>query len=691
VRINDAIYLLRRTVRAGPRRVGTRLQYELRGRLDRWAAPRRAHALTAERVLNEVKAADLSELWSRLAAEPFPALTDRVQLADYEQYCPGDARRIMDAAELALAHRVSLLGSGPIELGKTIDWHKDYKVGSRWNPAYARTMQYDDRDQPSDVKVPWELSRLQWLIPAGQAYVLTGEERYALGVRNVLEQWMRENPYCWGINWRIAMEPAMRIFVFTWLFRVFGRSEAWSDVRFRERFLCSLFLHADYVHRYIEHSDVNGNHCTADAAALVWAGLFFTQGEQPNQWLQHGLTVLYDELPRQVPADGVDFEASVPYHRLVLELFLAPACYLQAKGASVPDFYRERLVDMARFTAAYCRPNGTVPLVGDADDARVLPFGGQALNDHRYLCGLVGCLWRSSDLLEAFAGPLDEIFWTVGPRGTETLQRLGGRHVPAVSTAFRDSGFHVMRGDTDHVFIDCGPVGMGGRGGHGHNDCLSFEAMIDGVHLISDCGAYVYTASAAERNAFRSTAYHNTPRIDNQEVNRLVAPHYLWVLHNDAVPDVRRWDATGDASVLVGAHSGYRRLSPPVTPVRTFILDNRAHILIVRDEFEGEDAHDVEVPLHLAPGVAVVKTQTGQLQLQAGEKLFELRWSEVQQWNLVVGEGRVSPSYGVTTRVVRLSFTAKRLTPLTVVLAPWTTRDLPSRVAELVRTPRIAA
>lgn len=684
MRINDAIYLLRRAVRAGPRRVGTRLQYELRGQLDRWAAPRRAHAFTAERVLNEVKAADLSELWSRLAAEPFPALTDRVQLADYEQYCPGDARRIMDAAELALAHRVSLLGSGSIELGKTIDWHKDYKVGSRWNPAYARTMEYNDRDQPSDVKVPWEISRMQWLMPAGQAYLLTGDERYAREVRGVLEQWMDENPYCWGINWRIAMEPAMRIFVWTWFFRVFARSDAWSDPRFRQRFLRDLFLHGEYVHRYIEHSEVNGNHCTADAASLVWLGLFFGSGDQPLNWLEHGLTVLYEELPRQVPPDGVDFEASVPYHRLVLELFLLPALYLQQRGVSVPGFYRDRVVQMARFVAAYCRLDGSVPLFGDADDARTLPLGGQALNDHRYLCGLVGDLWDVGELREAFCGPAAEIFWLMGPEAVEELQATHVGHVPSASAGFTDGGFFVLRSERDHVFADCGPVGMDGRGGHGHNDCLSFEAVLDGVHLVSDCGAYVYTASGKERNAFRSTAYHNTARIDGEEVNRFVAPHYLWVLHNDAVPDVRQWKPGKDVDVLVGAHSGYQRLAAPVVPVRTFVLDKAQHLLVVRDDFEGASDHRAEVPLHLAPGVEVTDVQPGRLQLRAGGEVFALQWFDPEHWKLEVGSGRVSTGYGVARPVARLAFRASPLSTLTIVIAPERARWVSGRVAELL-------
>jgi uncharacterized heparinase superfamily protein len=640
--------------------------------------------LTAASLLKALEADDFSRLWRRLASRPFPAITDPVELAEYETHCAGDGRRILDAADEALLHRVTLLGSGPIELGKSIDWHKDYKVGRRWTPQYSRSMSYYDHDQPSDVKIPWELSRLQWLVPVGQAYLLTGDERYAREVRAVLEQWMDENPYCWGINWRIAMEPAMRIFIWTWFFHVFGASEAWSDRTFRESFVRMVFLHGDYVHRYLEHSDVNGNHCVADAAALVWVGLFFGSGRLPGTWLDRGLAILHEELPRQVTPDGVDFEGSVPYHRLVLELFLMPALYLEQCGLSIPDFYRERVASMARFVSAYSRCDGSVPLLGDADDGRVLPLGGQPLNDHRYLCGLIGQAWDVPELKQAFGGQASEIFWLLGPaavRELEATPRAGGSDS---SIAFTYAGHFVMRGERDHVFIDCGPVGMRGRGGHGHNDCLSFEAVLDGVHLVTDCGSFVYTASAAERNAFRSTAYHNTPRVDGEEINRFVSPRYLWSLHNDAIPHIRRWVVGRDADVLVAAHSGFQRLARPVAPVRTFVLDKNNHKLVVRDDFEGGDAHAAEVPLHLAPGVEVVGAGRGQAQLRAGSELFALEWLEAEHWALRVGRGRFSPSYGVYVPIVRLAFRANSLSTLTLLIGRPQTADLHFRVSQLL-------
>jgi hypothetical protein len=353
------------------------------------------------------------------------------------------------------------------------------------------------------------------------------------------------------------MEVALRILSWSWLFPAFHASRAWSDVAFRERFLCALYLHGDFTERHIERSDVNGNHFTADAAGMVFAGLFFGRGSDAARWHACGWSHLCDELPRQVFPDGVDFEASVGYHRLVAELFLLPALYRRACGLEVPDGYAQRLQAMARFTAAYSRPDGGSPLWGDADDARALPLGRQALTDHRYLVGLAGAAFDVAELRDASGGPRGEAFWLLGPVAAASLPASDTPPRPPGSSAFADGGFYVMRNATDHVFVDCGPVGLAGRGGHGHNDCLAFEAALDGVLLVSDCGLFVYSASFAERNNFRSTAYHNTPSIDGQEINR-IDPKLLWMLANDAEPRVLSFERGRERGPLHGLPHGVR-------------------------------------------------------------------------------------------------------------------------------------
>jgi hypothetical protein len=416
---------------------------------------------------------------------------------------------------------------------------------------------------------------------------------------------------------------------------------------------------------------------------MVFAGLFFGGSGEPSRWAERGWKLLCEELPRQVFADGVDFEASIPYHRLVLELFFLPALYRQRRGLDVPPWYRQRVIAMAQFTAAYCRDDGSVPLVGDADDARALPFGGQDINDHRYLLGLVAAAWDVPELKAWFSGPTAEVAWLLGAEACSQLNEVSRPIAsPRRSQAFAEGGFFVMRNGRDHVLIDCGPVGLAGRGGHGHNDCLSFEASLLGQKLVTDCGSYVYTASYHERNLFRSTSCHNTPQVAGHEINRFISPNHLWTVQYDAVPELRRWETSGRRDVLVGSHSGYLRLRPAVRPVRTIVLDHHDHGLVVRDRFESHEPSGVQliVPLHLAEGVTTEQVDERSIALCSAQQRFLLTWHG-EGWKLAIQPARVSPSYGVVRPIQRLAWSFQGAPPveLCVVLLPLGVADDPLR------------
>jgi hypothetical protein len=404
-----------RILRTPSRLIAQRMLAKWNAETDRYQARRRARRFECDSLLAATEAPGLDVLWNRLAQRLHAVPVRSISEADYDWLCPGDSRRIFRDAENAIGHRVDLFGMGLVELGTPIDWHTDFKTG-RWPVIYVRDIDCTNPGSPSDVKVPWEVSRLQWLIPIGQAYLLRGDERYAAAARDVLDDWMASNPYAHSVNWACTIEVAMRIISWTWFFHVFCRTEAWADHGFRARFMRTLFLHGEFTERHIERSDINGNHFTAEAAALVFAGLFFGKGAVPSRWGENGWRMLCDKLPRQALSDAVNFEASIAYDRLVPELFFLAARYREACGLAVADEYRQRVTDMARFALAYTPCDGGTPLPGAINDARTLPFGGQSMTDHTYFAGMVGAHWHVRDLLEAFNGPREEIFWTLGSR-----------------------------------------------------------------------------------------------------------------------------------------------------------------------------------------------------------------------------------------------------------------------------------
>jgi hypothetical protein len=657
--------LIRRAIRKSPAAVARRAWAELAAETERLGAPRRARGLREERLLAELDATDLDSLWRRLRGRPHPCWSRPVREELYERLCPGDRARIHEQAERALAHRLDLLGSGPLDLGVEIDWLKDHRSGRRWELGYCRSISYGERKGGSDVKMAWDLSRMNHLVPVGQAYLLEGGARYALETRRQIEGWIAGNPHACSVNWACTMDVALRAITWTWLFHVYAEAPEWKDVDFRFGLLRSLFLHGDFVSRNLEKSDVNGNHYAADAAGLVALGAFFGEGAAPREWERQGWEILLDELPLQVFDDGVDHEASIPYHRLVIELFLLPLLYRRAQGSPVPAAYEDRVRRMMRFVAVYAR-GPRVPLFGDADNGRVLPFGGQAINDHRYLPAIGALLFEGDRTLRGARGDLAEVVWWMGPDWAERLVAQGPP--PTVrSAAFPQGGFYVLSNPSDHVVVDCGSVGLRGRGGHGHNDCLSLDVELEGTHLVSDSGCYVYTSSWEWRNHFRATDAHNTPRIDGQEINRL-DPAAIWNLSDDAQPEVRLEVLGDELDLLVCTHTGYMRLPEPVRPVRTILLDHRLHRLVVRDTLEGSGDHEVSVPWHLAPGIAVSSPGPGAAWLD-GPRRFQLVWDPA--WAGLVEDAWHAPSYGVKVPVQRLRF-IRRCRPgdtLTVVIA----------------------
>lgn len=661
---------LRRILRKPPGYIARRLMHEAYSRADKYFAPARGR-FKVDALLRKTGDTSLEAMWERLAQRPYPALTHAVSQDEYEKTCPGDRDRILRWAERACEHRVALMGSGPVDLGANIDWLKDYKTDIRWPLQYCRNISYSNLERPSDVKFPWEASRLQWLIPVGQAYLLTGEERYAKCVRNVLEQWIDGNPYAYSVNWSCTMEVALRIVVWTWFFQVFHASPSWAEPRFRGKFLCALYMHGDYTERYLEKSDINGNHYTADAAGLAFAGLFWGSGSDSERWARLAWSILCEELPRQVYSDGVDFEASVPYHRLVQELFLFPALYRIRLGLPVSPEYRARLISMAQFSRAYTRLDGSVPLVGDADDARLLPFGGQDLNDHRYLLSLVAYGLNAQELLRSVAGPRSEAFWLFGP---EAMDVIPARPIPLAfptSAAFREGGFYIMRNASDHVFIDCGPRGLAGRGGHGHNDVLSFEAALAGVHLVSDRGAFVYTGDYLARNRYRGTASHNTPQVAGAEINRFIRPEYLWDFMPDAEHRLLTWTTSDTHDEFKGEHTGYSRLENPIIVRRSIRLEHAVHRLVIKDEIIGRESEmEISIPFHFTAGVRIRPMQFGAL-LEKDAKTFELSWRSDSVWTMSVEDTSISPSYGVAISSKRLLFRSVGVPAIfSVVISP---------------------
>ena len=302
---------------------------------------------------------------------------------------------------------------------RPIDWQLDFKSGSRWDAlTWYRDIWYGTTPG-QDVKVPWELARMQHLPQLALAAALARDgapgfadpERYASEFRNQVLDFIATNPPRFGIDWTTSMDIAIRVanwLVARDLFLAIGTT---FDDDFELILRRSVLEHARHVSTHLEwEPELRANHYLSDIVGLVFASAYLPRTRETDAWLAFAIQELIVEVGIQFNDDGSNFEASTCYHRLAAELAtFATALVLglgddklsalsdydatalrsrppllpaptplsplpDGRSTPLPDLFIKRLGLMAEFTADLAKPDGHVVQVGDHDSGRFLRF-----------------------------------------------------------------------------------------------------------------------------------------------------------------------------------------------------------------------------------------------------------------------------------------------------------------------------
>jgi hypothetical protein len=572
----------------------------------------------------------------------------------YQAQFGDKVQTVIDDADTICRHEFNLLGSGIGCWGHPIDWHADPVSGYRWPKKYYFGLTSASKSSKgSDVKLPWELSRMQHLPTLGKAYRLTKDERYAREIVEQLSHWLIDNPCPYGVNWTCAMDVAIRIMNITWAYLLIEDDSAVTH-DFRTRLATSIMQHGQFVLFNLEHSIqrdgsiTNGNHYLTDIVGLLHLGLICPAYPMAETWKRVGLKALVEEMDRQVCADGGDFESSLPYHRLVLELFAAGALLCRSNGVSLPQRFWDKLEKMFEVVLFVTRPDGKVPQVGDADDGRLYilgDYGSWDRTDYRYVLSIGAVLFHRGDM-KAHAGRFsEEAFWLLGPSSLAAFAALKAEEEDIGSRQFRESGLYVMRAGNQYLLACCGAVGTAGVGNHKHNDIMSFELFAGDKAFIVDPGTYVYTRYPDWRNLFRSTQYHNTVVVDGQEQNRFEASNVFKMAADSAVI-IHEWVSTPEKDWLDAEHTGYTRLAQPVRHRRTFLFKKWEGTWTITDLLTSESMRTVDWYVHLDHGIELMPVDEGMFRTQSKGTNLVLAVDGDLHLTYSIVDGWVSRRYG---------------------------------------------
>lgn len=364
-------------------------------------------------------------------------------------------------------------------------------------------------EQVKDIKVPWELSRLQQLVVLACAFRQYHDEQYAQAVHRQLQHWIEHNPYVHGVNWLCAMEVGIRASNIILALAQLVQADACDDATLHI-YLASLYEHMEFIHYHWEWYDGRtSNHYLADLVGYLYLCWLFYDLPSIRKRTVWAYNQIINEMHKQVFAEGTDYEGSTTYHKLVLELFEHAQILLELLDCQLPTWFSERLARMRTFVQWCSYAPSKVVMIGDCDSGSVV-WPGFVSVDNRLQQG--------------------------------TMQ-------------FGAFGLTILRTERMHISLRHHAYEQRQPSGHFHNDAGSITLAIDGIPVIVDPGSFVYTACPAWRNQFRSASMHNCMSILGHEPTPFDA--HLFFL---ALPENDMDKTVFQQSDMRSAHTLYERL-----------------------------------------------------------------------------------------------------------------------------------
>jgi hypothetical protein len=256
----------------------------------------------------------------------------------------------------------------------------------------------------------------------------------------------------------------------------------------------------------------------------------------------------------------------------------------------------------------------------------------------------------------------EEAIWWLGPEARQRFESLPLVDELPASAGFKDAQIFVQRSQQFYAIIDCGDHGARGHGSHGHSDALSIELFANGRTFLRDPGTFVYTANEKLRNQFRSTAYHNTVRIDGRDIS-LIRDGEPFVLGPNVRPTIHSWQTTSEKDTLDASHDGYSTLDEPVVHRRIVTFDKTDPQWFIKDIFSGSGIHLFEFFFNLDSGLKINSEGSGRTSILAkNSRLIIIPRSELS-FEVEIADRWISPAYGVRVRSSAIIYRLRREVP----------------------------
>lgn len=356
-----------------------------------------------------------------------------------------------------------------------------------------------------DIKLIWELSRMDWVLAFAQR-ARNGDADALARLNQWLADWCTHNPPYRGPNWKCGQEASMRVMHLAVAALILGQfRQPATGLRDLVR------LHLQRIAPTVQYAMAqDNNHGTSEAAALFIGGSWLASlgAAEGARWQQTGRRWLENRAARLIGLQGSFSQYSLNYHRVMLDTFCMAEVWRQ--HMALPAFsarWHDRALAATQWLRHMVSPlNGDGPNLGANDGARLLQLTDTAYRDYRPSVQLGMALFTNQ---RAYAqdGPWNYLLHWLGVPVPQALAPQAG------SLVADDGGFAVLRRGEAMAMLRyprfCFRPSQA--------DALHLDLWLGGDNLLRDAGSFSYNTEPKWQNYFGGTASHNTVQFDERD------------------------------------------------------------------------------------------------------------------------------------------------------------------------------
>lgn len=428
---------------------------------------------------------------------------------------------LVKEANDAIYGRIKAFSSVDLDYGFPIKWNyspvtkKEVSLSDKWYTIP------DFDTERGDIKIIWEASRFTHFYLFTRAYLLTGERKYYDAFRSQLADWIKENRYSYGPNFKCSQECSLRMINVLMNYSVF---EAEGIATKQDTtYVCAIVKNSYkkiLSNFFYAYKCIKNNHTISELLGMI-IGAWCCED---NNTIRSAYKKVNKVVLEQFFSDGGYKQYSFNYERLALQDLECLLSISQKTGYELSKEARQCLKEAVNLMFQCQSVTGDVPNYGSNDGALIFPVTSCGYRDYRPTLNSMNVLLTGCRLYEH--GLYDEeLHWfnnndVYAVNIKCNVEKRNQKFDKSGLLTLRDQNIFIMLVANDYVSRPA------------HLDQLHFDLWINEKNVFCDSGTYSYSDKLG--NKLVMTSGHNTVVVDGMEQMNVKFPFFVfnWTKRN---------------------------------------------------------------------------------------------------------------------------------------------------------------